>query len=86
MDLFVLPAEEFIKTDVEDVRLRRKNYDRANNKYTNALSKLSNLKKKEVRDNDPKTHEVRHQIVVHRVEIAYQDVINILLCICSSDF
>jgi hypothetical protein len=57
--MFVAPAEEFIKSDVESVRQKRKNYDRANNQYTNALSKLSNLKKKEARDNNTKTHEVR---------------------------
>jgi len=61
-DLFVVPAEEFIKNDVEGVRARRKNYDRANNSYTNALSKLSNLKKKEARDNTLKTHEVEHEL------------------------
>ncbi|PRP88438.1 centaurin beta [Planoprotostelium fungivorum] len=63
-DMFVAPAEEFIKSDVESVRQKRKNYDRANNQYTNALSKLSNLKKKEARDNNTKTHEkqVEHEL------------------------
>eukprot|EP01117_Protostelium_nocturnum_P006686 TRINITY_DN2408_c0_g1_i4.p1 TRINITY_DN2408_c0_g1~~TRINITY_DN2408_c0_g1_i4.p1 ORF type:complete len:653 (-),score=236.18 TRINITY_DN2408_c0_g1_i4:38-1996(-) len=57
---FVIPADEFVKKEVEDVKEKKKKYDRVNNSYNNALNKLSNLKKKEI--NALKTMETEHEL------------------------
>lgn len=47
-NLISLPIDNFIKNEVEEVKERRRKYDKASSQYNSALSKLSGLKKKEI--------------------------------------